>query len=84
MKQVHCSPLTKSTNVEIHENVGSKGKVTVSRMPAVWGDSGLNVPPAQNQLRRLCLNPESSFHPVFLTGLFGLYSSFLKDVSEGS
>lgn len=45
MKQVHCSPLTKSTNVEIHENVGSKGKVTVSRMPAVWGDSGLNVPP---------------------------------------
>ena len=83
MKQVHCSPLTKSTNVEIHENVGSKGKVTVSRMPAIWGDSGLSVPP-KNQLRRLCLNPESSFHPVVLTGLFGLYSSFPEDVSEAS
>ena len=26
-------------------NVGSKGKVPLIRIPAIWGDGGLNVPP---------------------------------------
>ena len=64
-------------------NVGSKGKVTLSRIPAIWGDSRLSIPPTPPP-QRLCLNPESSFHPVVLTDLSGLYSSFLEDVSEGS
>lgn len=26
-------------------NVGSKGKTPLMRMPIVWGDDGLNIPP---------------------------------------
>lgn len=26
-------------------NVGSKGKAPLMRMPIVWGDDGLNIPP---------------------------------------